>query len=129
MQRFILMRLWYAFLAMVAISIIIFSLTRLSGNPLDVLLPEEAEPEDRERVKKVWGLDKPLHVQYLVYLRNIATGNLGESIKWPGRSAKDLITSRLPATLQLAVFARIVAGLLALPIGVIVAVKKDTAVD
>ena len=62
MQRFILMRLWYAILAMVATSIIIFALTRLSGNPLDVLLPEEAEPEDYERVKKVWGLDKPLHV-------------------------------------------------------------------
>ena len=129
MQRYILMRLWYALLAMLAISVIIFALTRLSGNPLDVLLPEEAEPEDYERVKAVWGLDKPLHVQYLVYLRNIATGNLGDSIKWPGRSARELIASRLPATLQLAAFALIVAGLLALPIGVIVAVKKDTGVD
>ena len=129
MQRYILMRLWYALLAMLAISVIIFSLTRLSGNPLDVLLPEEAEPEDYERVKAVWGLDKPLHVQYLVYLRNIATGNLGESIKWPGKSARGLIASRLPATLQLAAFALVVAGLIALPIGVIVAVKKDTGID
>ncbi len=129
MQRYIVMRLWYALLAMLAISVIIFSLTRLSGNPMDVLLPEEAEPEDYERVKAVWGLDKPLHVQYLVYLRNIATGNLGESIKWPGKSARELISSRLPATLQLAAFALIVAGLIALPIGVIVAVKKDTGVD
>ena len=129
MQRYILMRLWYALLAMLAISVIIFSLTRLSGNPLDVLLPEEAEPEDYERVKIVWGLDKPLHVQYLVYLRNISTGNLGESIKWPGKSARELITSRLPATLQLAAFSLVVAGLLALPIGVIVAVKKDTGID
>ncbi len=129
MQRYILMRLWYALLAMLAISVIIFSLTRLSGNPLDVLLPEEAEPEDYERVKIVWGLDKPLHVQYLVYLRNISTGNLGESIKWPGKSARGLITSRLPATLQLAAFSLVVAGLLALPIGVIVAVKKDTGID
>ena len=129
MQRYIVMRLWYALLAMLAISVIIFSLTRLSGNPMDVLLPEEAEPEDYERVKAVWGLDKPLHVQYLVYLRNIATGNLGESIKWPGKSARELISSRLPATLQLAAFALIVAGLIALPIGVIVAVKKDTGID
>ncbi len=129
MQRYIVMRLWYALLAMLAISVIIFSLTRLSGNPMDVLLPEEAEPEDYERVKAVWGLDKPLHVQYLVYLRNIATGNLGESIKWPGKSARGLIVSRLPATLQLAAFALVVAGLLALPIGVIVAVKKDTGID
>ena len=129
MQRYIIMRLGHALLALIAISIIVFALTRLSGNPIDVLLPEEAEPEDIERVKEVWGLDKPLHVQYLVYLGNIATGNLGESIKWPGRGAAELIASRLPATLQLASFALVVAAIIALPIGVMVAVKKDTGID
>ena len=129
MQRYIVMRLGHAFLALVAISIIVFALTRLSGNPIDVLLPEEAEPEDIERVKQVWGLDKPLHVQYLVYLGNIVTGNLGQSIKWPGKGAAELIASRLPATLQLASFALVVAGIIALPIGVMVAVKKDTGID
>jgi peptide/nickel transport system permease protein len=129
MQRYIITRLGHACLALIAISIIVFALTRLSGNPIDVLLPEEAEPEDIQRVKEVWGLDKPLHVQYLVYLGNIATGNLGESIKWPGRGAAELIASRLPATLQLASFALVVAGIIALPIGVMVAVKKDTGID
>ena len=129
MQRYILMRLGHALLAMAAISIIVFALTRLSGNPLDVLLPEEATEEDYERVKAVWGLDKPLYMQYLVYLGNIFSGNLGESIKWPGRSAAELIGARLPATLQLAALALVVAGMIALPLGVIVAVKKDTGID
>ena len=129
MQRYIIMRFGHAALALLAISIIIFSLTRITGNPMDVLLAEEATPEDFELAKEVWGLDKPLHMQYLVYLSNIARGNMGYSIKWPGKNSADLIASRLPATLQLAVVSLLVAALIALPVGVMVAVKKDTAID
>ncbi len=129
MQRYIIIRLGHALLALVAISIIVFSLTRISGNPLDVLLPEEATPEDYELAAAVWGLDKPLHMQYLTYLNNIFHGNLGFSIKWPGKNSADLIAARLPATLKLASFALLVAAAIALPIGVMVAVKKDTGID
>jgi peptide/nickel transport system permease protein len=129
MQRYIMVRLGHSLLALFAISIIIFSLTRVTGNPLDVLLPEDATPQDFELVKRQWGLDKPLHLQYLTYVNNIFHGNLGNSIKWPGKTTQELIISRLPATLQLAAFALVVAGMLALPIGVIVAVKKDTGID
>ncbi len=129
MQRYIIIRLGHALLALVAISIIVFSLTRISGNPLDVLLPEEATPEDFELAAAVWGLDKPLHMQYLTYLNNIFHGNLGFSIKWPGKNSADLIAARLPATLKLASFALLVAAAIALPIGVMVAVKKDTGID
>ena len=129
MQRFILMRLAHAALSLLAISVIIFALTRITGNPLDVLLAEEATPEDYELANKVWGLDKPLHIQYLTYLSNIARGNMGYSIKWPGKNSADLIMSRLPATIQLAAFSLFIAVAAALPIGVIVAVKKDTGID
>lgn len=129
MQRYIVIRFGHAMLALVAISIIVFALTRISGNPLDVLLPEEATPEDYELAAAVWGLDKPLHMQYLTYVNNIFHGNLGFSIKWPGKNSADLIISRLPATLKLALFALLVAGGTALPLGVIVAVKKDTGID
>ena len=129
MQRYIVIRFGHAMLALVAISIIVFALTRISGNPLDVLLPEEATPEDYELVAAIWGLDKPLHMQYLTYVNNIFHGNLGFSIKWPGKNSADLIATRLPATLKLALFALLVAGGTALPLGVIVAVKKDTGID
>ncbi len=129
MQRYILMRIGHAALALLAISVIIFALTRITGNPLDVLLAEEATPEDYELAMEVWGLDKPLHMQYLTYLGNIARGNMGYSIKWPGKNSADLIASRLPATIQLAAFSLLLAVAMALPIGVIVAVKKDTPID
>ena len=129
MQRYIIVRLFHAFLALFAMSIIVFALARISGNPMDVLLPEDATVQDFEIMTERWGLDKPLHIQYLVYVGNVLRGDFGTSIKWPGRSTRDLIFARLPATLELSALALVVAGLLALPLGVLVAVKKDTGID
>ena len=129
MQRYIIVRLFHAFLALFAMSIIVFSLARISGNPMDVLLPEDATVQDFEIMTERWGLDKPLHMQYLVYVGNVLRGDFGTSIKWPGRSTRDLIFARLPATLELSALALVVAAMLALPLGVIVAVKKDTGID
>ena len=129
MQRYIIVRLFHAFLALFAMSIIVFSLARISGNPMDVLLPEDATVQDFEIMTERWGLDKPLHMQYLVYVGNVLRGDFGTSIKWPGRSTRDLIFARLPATLELSALALVVAAMLALPLGVMVAVKKDTGID
>ena len=129
MQRYIVIRLFQSLIALFAITIIIFALGRVTGNPLDVLLPEDAGAEDYARVEKLWGLDRPLHMQYLTYLGNLFQGNFGESLKWRGKSVRELVLSRFPATLQLAALALVVSAGLALPIGVIVAVKKDTGID
>lgn len=129
MQRYILIRLFHAVLVLFLVSIIIFSLARITGDPLDVLLPEEATEEDFDRVRELWGLDRPLHIQYFTFLGNAARGNFGDSIKWKGRTSRELVLSRLPATLQLAAFSLVVSAILALPLGVIAAVKKDTGYD
>ncbi len=129
MQRYIIIRLSHAVLAMFAISVIVFALARLSGDPLDVLMPDDATPEDYEAVRAMWGLDKPMHIQYGVYMNNLFHGNLGMSIKWPGKNGGELIMSRLPATLQLAGLSLVIATAMAFPLGVIVAVKKDTGID
>ena len=129
MQRFIIIRLVHAVIALLAISLIIFALIRISGDPLDTLLDEDATEEDDARVRAYWGLDKPLHIQYAVYMGNIFTGHLGESIRFPGQDASELLLNRLPATLELALVALSVSALIALPLGVIVAVKKDTGID
>ncbi len=129
MQRFIVIRLFHAAIALLAISLIIFMLIRLSGDPLDTLLDVDATEEDFARVRAHWGLDKPLHIQYLKYLSNILTGKFGESIRWQGQDALDLLWLRLPATLELALVALFVSAFIAVPLGVIVAVKKDTGVD
>lgn len=129
MQRYIIIRGFHAIITLFAISLLIFALTRASGDPASVLLPEEATMEDYERLQAYWGLDKPLHVQYAVYVGNIMTGNLGESIKWPGRSAGELILQRLPATAKLTLVAFTVSVMLALPLGILSAVKKDSIWD
>ncbi len=129
MQRFIVIRLFHAAIALLAISLIIFMLIRVSGDPLDTLLDVDATEEDFARVRAHWGLDKPLHIQYLKYLGNILTGKLGESIRWQGQDALDLLWLRLPATLELALVALFVSAFIAMPLGVIVAVKKDTGID
>jgi peptide/nickel transport system permease protein len=129
MQRYIARRFLQSVLALWVMSLIVFSLARVTGNPLDVMLPLEAGPEEYERVSKHWGLDKPLYVQYGIFLSKAVQGDFGNSWKWHGHSAMGLVWQRLPATLQLAGFALLISIVIALPIGVLAAVMKGTAWD
>ena len=129
MQRYITIRLIQAVFVLLAVSIIVFGLARASGNPVVLMLPIDAGPEDYERLTRFWGLDKPLHIQYLKFLGNAAQGDFGESIKWPGRSAMDMVASRIGATLQLAGSAMILAAIMAVGLGVLTAIRKDTPFD
>jgi peptide/nickel transport system permease protein len=129
MQRYIARRVLHSALAILAMSVIVFGLARVTGNPLDVMLPLEATREDYERVSKHWGLDQPLVTQYFIFLGKALGGDFGNSWKWPGHSAMGLVWQRLPATLQLAGFALLISVVLALPIGVLAAVMKGTVWD
>src|SRR5262249_28057126 len=129
MQRYILIRFLQSLLALWVMSIIVFSLARMTGDPLDVLLPMEAGEGERERVAHYWGLDRPLYEQYFVFLGKALHGDFGDSWKWQGHTAMGLVLERLPATLQLAGLALIVSVALALPFGVLTAVWKDTLFD
>ena len=129
MKRYLIIRLFQSLLAMLAISMIAFVLSHLSGSPVDAMLPDDAGPEEAERLIRLWGLDRPYHEQYLVFLGNALQGNLGDSIKWSGQTAMGLVLDRLPATLQLGGFAIIVSTIIALPIGVLAAVYKDSPFD
>lgn len=129
MQRFIAVRVLQSLLAIMVMSVIVFGLARLSGNPLDVMLPIEAMPEDFERLSKYWGLDKPVTTQYVIFIKKALQGDFGDSLKYPGQSAMGLVRERLPATLELAGIALLISALIALPIGVLAAVAKDTGWD
>lgn len=129
MQRYLLLRFGQSLITLLGVSIIIFTLARLSGNPLDVLVPDEAGPEMVERISKLWGLDKPLYEQYFTFAGNAIQGNFGDSIKWQGQKALDLVLARFPATLQLAALALVVAICLSVPIGVLSAYKKGGWMD
>ena len=129
MQRYIIIRLIQSVFTLIGVSIIVFSLARLSGNPLDVLLPEEADDETFIRISELWGLNDPWYIQYFTFVRNASRGEFGPSFKWQGRTAMELVLLHLPATLQLAVVSIGVSVLLAVPIGVMSAVKKGTMLD
>lgn len=113
---------------MLVISLIVFLLARLSGDPLHIMLPEEATAEDYADAARQWGLDKPLPLQYLAFLGNALRGDLGRSIRLR-RPTLELVLERLPATLQLAGASIAVSLLIAIPIGVLSAVKRDSALD
>ena len=129
MQRYIVIRLFHAVLALIGVSIIVFALIRIAGSPLDVLAPLNATEEDRARVAALWGFDRPLHEQYFRFVWNALQLNFGDSIKFQGQTAMGLIGEALPASLQLAGFALLFSVLMAVPIGVVSAVKKGTLID
>ena len=130
MQRFILIRFIQAMVAVLAVSIIVFSLSHLSGDPLTTIMPMgDVEPADIEALRVKWGLDQPLHIQYGVFLKNAVRGDFGESYAFGGQTAMGMVLLRFPATLQLAGAALVLTLVIGLPLGVITAVRKDSWVD
>ena len=130
MQRFIMIRIGQALIAVVVVSIIVFSLSHLSGDPLTVLLPMgDVSPEDIDAIRAKWGLDKPIITQYGVFMSNALRGDFGNSYAFGGETAMGMVISRFPATLLLAGSALLVSVLIGIPLGVITAAKKDSFID
>ncbi len=129
MLQFLIKRLGQTVFTLFAVTLIVFALGRLSGDPATVLMPVEARQEDRARIMAQWGLDQPVHIQYLRYMGNVLRGQFGESLQWPGRDALELVLLRIGNTVELGLVALLFALALAVPIGVMSAVHKNTAID
>jgi len=126
--RYILQRLLQTLLTLLCLSIIVFALAHLSGDPVSLMAPADARPEDLAKIRTLLGIDRPLHVQYWRFLTHALQGNFGESIKW-GQPAAQIILDRFPATLILCVSSLAFALLVALPLGILSAVKRDSWID
>jgi peptide/nickel transport system permease protein len=114
---------------LLGVSLAIFLLMRLiPGDPAMVMLGERATAERLVEVRRELGLDKPLAIQYLMYLRNILTGNLGRSIHTNTRVAEELL-QRFPATIELSVAAMGIAGFLGVLAGIVSATRQYSALD
>jgi len=127
-RRYLVSRIVQAIVTLWLLTLVAFVMARLSGNPLDVLLDARATEEDRAAMAQVLGLDRSLPVQYAIYLRDVAHGDFGTSFK-TRRSALSTVMERLPWTLELGTASFLVSVLVAVPIGVVTAVKRDTAID
>jgi peptide/nickel transport system permease protein len=128
MKHFILRRLVQTAFTAVLVSLIVFAMARLTGDPTLTLLPAEATEQDRNFFRKQYGLDRPLPVQYLTYVGNVLRGDLGVSFRYR-EPALGIVLERLGATLQLAVTSMILATLVALPLGVLSAIRRGTWLD
>lgn len=123
MQRYIAGRLIQCLVTLLVISLLVFALARLTGNPLDVMLPIDASAEIQEEMSRELGLDQPVYIQYARFVQSLLHGDLGTSIR-TRKPVAELIGLRLPNTLKLVSFSTGMALLIALPLGVIAATRK-----
>jgi len=122
MVRYILKRLGQAVICLFGITVIVFLLSHLSGDPALLMSPPEATLEDIEQLRVTLGLDKPLHIQYWVFISNAVQGDFGESIRW-GKPCLEVWLIRFPNTLILGGAAMLFTIIIGLPTGIISAVK------
>jgi peptide/nickel transport system permease protein len=127
-RRFVLRRLAQSVVLLFVLALIIFALARVSGNPADLLLREDATQEDRAHLLHALGLDRPVHEQLYLFLAGLLRGDLGESIRYR-KPAAEVFFERLPNTLQLLPLAMVGALVIAIPLGVLAAVYRGTIVD
>lgn len=128
MQRFIVQRLLQGVVLLVMVASIVFFVGRLTGNPVDLMLPIEASEEERQAMIKVLGLDEPWHIQYFRFIADALQGDLGASIRYRD-PALDVFFSRLPATVALIPPAMVLAIVLAVPLGILSALRRGRLTD
>jgi peptide/nickel transport system permease protein len=125
MGAYLLRRLGQAILVMIVMSLLVFTGVYAIGNPIGILIPPDANQADIARLSASLGLDRPLWEQYLVFVKQAAAGNLGTSFAFNVPAIR-LILERLPATLELAVAASLIAVLLGIPLGLWAGLKPDS---
>src|SRR5215475_10590511 len=128
MGRFLIGRVLQTLLSMLVVISIVFFLTRLSGNPVNLLLDVNATQRDHEILMHHLGLDQPLPVQYAIYVKNILVGDFGTSIL-TRRPVTEHIWERLPATAELGFVAMFLSVLIGVPLGMYSAVRRGGPLD
>lgn len=129
MLRFLVRRLLLTIPVLLGVATLVFSLIHLvPGDPVQAMLGDSATPQDIADVRARLGLDKPLYVQYGAFLGSAIRGNLGTSLR-TNQPVAAAIAERMPATFELALAAMLVATAIALPLGIIAAVRAGTIAD
>jgi len=113
----------------VGISVITFALMRLiPGDPARIMAGERATEEQVQRVREIWGLNKPIHEQYVIYMGKVLRGDLGNSLK-RNEAVVTEIRWALPTTIELAFSAMFIACLIGIPAGILAAYRRNTWID
>ena len=125
MGQFIIRRTCYSIITLFILSLTIFTVVRLTGDPVTLMAEPGVRPEDLARIRVQWGLDRPWPVQYLSFVKNIFTGELGKSFNYR-MPVSQLYFQRLPNSLELAFAATLVSLLIGVPAGLISAVRVNS---
>ena len=128
MVPYVARRLVQGVIVLFGVTVIVFVLSHLSGDPAELLLPDVATAAQVAAMRERLGLDRPLVIQYRVFLLHALAGDLGDSIRF-NRPALPLVLGRLPATGILALAAMVTAIVIALPTGVLAALRRGTFID
>ncbi len=128
MGGFLLRRLGHAAISIIGASMVIFVISRLSGDPTALLVPPDAPPSAIAATRAALGLDLPLWRQYLIFSIDALHGDFGQSYRWQ-MPALGLVLDRLPATIELAIAGLVVSVVLAVPLGVLSAVHRGSVLD
>ncbi len=128
MTRYIALRFLQAIISLLVVMTIVFMLSRLSGDPVQLLADISASEEQMEAIRRDLGLDRPLAVQWGTYVRDMVVFDLGESVT-SRQPVRELIWQRLPNTLQLGFAAMAISIFIGLPIGIYAAVHRGSRMD
>ncbi len=128
MGRFFVQRLGVAVLVAITVSVIGFALLRVSGDLAADLAGEDATPAEIAEIAALYGLDRPLHEQYLSWAANALGGDLGQSL-FTNEPVMDLILERVGVTILLSLYSLVLALAIAIPLGVLAAIRANTSID
>jgi peptide/nickel transport system permease protein len=129
MLNFLLSRLFSALIVIFGVSVLVFMLIHIvPGDPVEVMLGESSQPADREALRHALGLDQPIVTQLGQYFNGLLHFDLGQSLH-SKRPIVDMLIERIPATVELALAGLLVAVLIAFPLGMLSAVRRDSAWD
>lgn len=128
MSSYIIRRVSQIIPVIFIITFIIFALVRIAGDPVTLMLSENATDEEIAALEKSMNLDKPLFVQYGYYLKDITQGSFGDSYRY-NQDALKIVLEKLPATFELGIVSIIIAIIIAIPLGIWSAVRKNTFID
>ncbi len=128
MKSYLLRRLFHSLLVLIGISVVVFIILHLTGDPAALLMPMDATPEQVAQFRKEMGFADPLFVQYWRFFKGTLHGDFGLSFRH-SQPALELVLERMPATIQLTLAAMGIALVIALPVGILSAIRRNSILD
>ena len=128
MKGYILKRLFHSIFVLMGISLVVFIILHLTGDPAALLMPMDATPEQVAQFRQEMGFNDPIVVQYWRFFKGTLRGDFGESFRH-SQPALDLVMERMPATIQLTLAAMVIALVVAIPVGIISAIRRNSILD